>query len=168
MLRVAVLFATVATAASFGYIAESGTISGGAWHVWNESTGVAEVAPSMCTDDVAVGDMVDDSCCDIDAWLGLVMGDFFVPYTCMALQLGSGVVRAYANCEDGTFTYGETCAEEGEDYPFPSTANTTELTMITETSAECGCADVIQGSGCFRANDVGDGRQFFVELGMCT
>ncbi|KAL3929804.1 MAG: hypothetical protein SGARI_004651, partial [Bacillariaceae sp.] len=64
---------------------------------------------------------------------------------------------AFSGCVgDMLYGYGEDCAGEGA--PF-----------VAENAAGCGCEFTIEGSGCYKANDLPDQQWFvFLDASMCA
>ena len=116
--------------------------SGSFWAIYD-----AEMAPANSTCLVTEGEAVDDSCC-MDAGEILAHSDLQGNYTCFVL--GEGLIPFSGCVGDGVAGYGENCSGEGA--PFEA--------MDAE---ECGCSFVIEGSGCYKANDI-PGQQWFVYL----
>jgi len=115
---------------------------GSFWAVYNTT-----VAPADASCLVAEGTAVDMACCedteDITFHSTLQGED-----TCFLLAPG---LVPFSGCVgDGVAGYGESCTGEGA--PF-----------VAKDAAECGCSFVLEGSGCYKANDL-PGQQWFVYL----
>lgn len=115
---------------------------GSFWAIYDEA-----VAPANSTCLVAEGEMVDDACC-MDAGEMIAHEDVAGNFTCF--ELDEGIIPFSGCVGDGVAGYGENCTGEGA--PFDA--------MDAE---ECGCSFVIEGSGCYKANDI-PGQQWFVYL----
>ena len=115
------------------------------WSVYNVSVAAADDA---CI--VEEGESVPDSCCaSSDAAL--------TPHKALqgenmdsCFSLGPGLVPFSGCVGEGVYGYGEDCTGEGA--PF-----------MAASAEECGCNFVIEGSGCYKANDL-PGQQWFVYL----
>jgi hypothetical protein len=121
---------------------------GSYWAIYDEEMGQAN---STCL--VAEGEMVAEECCT-EAGELLAHEDVAGNYTCF--ELADGIVPFSGCVGDGIAGYGENCTGEGA--PFDA--------MDAE---ECGCSFVIEGNGCYKANDI-PGQQWFVYLdgGACA
>lgn len=118
---------------------------GSYWAVYNATAGPAEAA---CL--VEAGTMVDVSCCtDEDAAI-TKHDDLRGDDTCFSL--GPGLIPFSGCVSDGVYGYGENC--DGGDGTPP---------FVAADAEECGCDFVIEGSGCYKANDI-PGQQWFVFL----
>ena len=105
------------------------------------------MAPANSTCLVTEGEAVDDSCC-MDAGEIMMHSDLAGNYTCFVL--GEGLIPFSGCVGDGVAGYGEN--RSGEGAPFDAM-----------DAGECGCSFVIEGSGCYKANDI-PGQQWFVYL----
>lgn len=174
----------LATASAFGYTTMLSPV-GGAWYVFNDTQFNTSLAPLSCDNNTPAGTLVDDACCEIlDPYFGTTLDVLFAASNCFAsdaLIADGTVVRPYLGCDDGLMTYGEECGVMGQPYPWPPGTNLTDLTIDAADYAECGCATVMQGPGCYKATDLNegifaeyagppynDGRQFFVKLESCA
>eukprot|EP00526_Cylindrotheca_closterium_P017219 CAMPEP_0113615354 /NCGR_PEP_ID=MMETSP0017_2-20120614/7656_1 /TAXON_ID=2856 /ORGANISM="Cylindrotheca closterium" /LENGTH=312 /DNA_ID=CAMNT_0000524585 /DNA_START=438 /DNA_END=1376 /DNA_ORIENTATION=+ /assembly_acc=CAM_ASM_000147 len=117
--------------------------SGSYWATYNETTG-----PAVDSCLVSEGDKVADSCC-------LGTGADLVPHEALkggdsCFSLGPGLIPFSGCVGDGFAGYGENCVTDKA--PFNAV-----------DAAECGCSFVLEGSGCYKANDL-PGQQWFVYL----
>ena len=133
----------VAAGASASRSLQAAGDGGSYWAIYNATT-----APAVDSCLVTEGDAVADDCC-LDAGellphSALKEGDD----TCFVL--GPGLIPFSGCVGDGVSGYGENCSGEGA--PF-----------VAADAAECGCSFVIEGSGCYKANDI-PGQQWFVYL----
>lgn len=124
--------------------------SGAYWAVYNATAGPAE---DSCL--VTEGDSVDDSCCTSSTDItphAVLKGE--EGFSCFSL--GPGLIPFSGCISDGVAGYGENCVTD--DAPF-----------MAATAEECGCSFVIEGTGCYKANDI-PGQQWFVYLdgSACT
>ena len=120
---------------------ESG--GGSYWAIYNETIASAE---DLCL--ASPGESVDESCClgagETLPHAAVKQGD----ETCFELAPG---LPAFSGCVgDALYGYGENCSGDGA--PF-----------VASNAGECGCGFVIEGSGCYKANDLPE-QQWFVYL----
>lgn len=143
----AILIANVA-AASVAASRHMQEAQGSYWAIYNVSLANAT---GDCL--VAEGIAVAESCC-LNAGESLPHAALQGNDTCFLL--GPGLVPFSGCVGDGVAGYGEQCVGEGA--PF-----------VAQDAAECGCEFVIEGNGCYKANDL-PGQQWFVYLdgGLCT
>lgn len=118
--------------------------SGAYWAVYNATAAPAE---SSCL--VSEGTSVDDACCTA-AGIFTPHADLQGESTCFLL--GPGLIPFSGCVGDGVSGYGENCDGGAGEPPF-----------FAKDAAECGCGFVIEGSGCYKANDL-PGQQWFVYL----
>ena len=117
--------------------------SGSYWAVYN----ISDPAEDSCN--VTTGMSIEDSCCTVAPDIPLhdaLKGNA----TCFSL--GPGLIPFSGCVGDGVAGYGENC-DGGDGVP----------PFVAKDAAECGCDFSIEGSGCYKANDI-PGQQWFVFL----
>lgn len=117
---------------------------GSYWAVYNATAGPA--AASCLID---AGKAVDASCCtgtDDITYHDMLRGNA----TCFSL--GPGLIPFSGCVDDGVAGYGENCDGGEGAVPF-----------VAKDGMECGCDFNIEGTGCYKANDI-PGQQWFVFL----
>lgn len=138
--------ATAATATNSRVLqddTEMGMTDGGSyWGIYNLTA-----APAMESCIVTEGDSVDMACCE-DAGEIMKHADLQQGNTCFSL--GEGLIPFSGCIGDGVAGYGENCV-------------TDKAPFAAATAEECGCSFSIEGTGCFKANDI-PGQQWFVYL----
>ena len=116
---------------------------GSYWAIYN-ATGAP--AADYCI--VPEGTAVKDECCTMAS-------DSILPHAMLqgndtCFSLGPGLIPFSGCVADGVAGYGENC--ETDEAPF-----------LAADATECGCSFVIEGDGCYKANDL-PGQQWFVYL----
>lgn len=157
------------------------------WVVWD---GVVFQPPPQCTG-LSPNDLAPDECCDqvtdssyypvVPLPVQFAAGGVPIP-GCLAFTLASPLssstavikesfgagVRAYLGCDDGLVTYGENCLPQFGGPIAPAGTDLSALNQAANNITDCGCGNKWQGPGCWKANDAGDARTFFVHLSQCV
>lgn len=87
----------------------------------------------------------------------------FAYNNCLAYKEEKGKIsRAFLGKKDNTPVYGELCAHNTNGF-FPESADINTLSFSTNNIEKCGCKTIIEGSGCYKANDTED-LTYFIKL----